>query len=87
MIKCPNCGSTAQIKFIEGYHYTPTRIAEKYECGCSATIICHYELKSVVNYTDDKAKFLSPKEVGNDALADWKYKMCEDVNVTVHQGD
>ena len=87
MIKCPNCGSTAQIKFIEGYHYTVTQIAEKYECGCGATVICHYELKTVVSYTDSGAKFLSPEEMSKNTLVDWKYKMCDDVNVTMRQGD
>lgn len=87
MVKCPNCGSTAQVKFIEGYHYCSTKIAEKYKCGCGATIICHYDLKAVVSYTDNGAKFLSPEETSKNVLTNWKYKMCDDVNVTVHQGD
>ena len=87
MIKCPNCGSTAQIQFVEGYHYTPTKVAEKYECGCGATIICHYELSIVASYTEGRTKFLSPKEIDSNALIDWKYKMCDDINVTIHQGD
>lgn len=86
MIKCPNCGSTTQIKFIERYHYASTKIAEKYECGCGATIICHYDLKAVASYVDNEAKFLSPEEIGKNALTNWKYKMSDDVNVTVHQG-
>lgn len=62
MIKCPNCGSTAQIKFIESYHYTTKSIAEKYECECGALLIRHYELKVGILYTDEGAKIIKEGE-------------------------
>ena len=39
MIKCPNCGSTAQTTLMDRYHYDEGKIAEEYECGCG----CYFE--------------------------------------------
>ena len=62
MIKCPNCGSTAQIKFIESYHYTTKSIAEKYECGCGTQLVRHYKLQVSILYTDKGAKYIKEDE-------------------------
>lgn len=62
MIKCPNCGSTAQIKFVEGYHYTTKSIAEQYECNCGAKLVRHYKLQVSILYTDDGAKYIKEDE-------------------------
>lgn len=62
MIKCPNCESTTQIKFIESYHYTTKSIAEQYECGCGAKLIRHYQLQVSILYTNDGAKYIKGDE-------------------------
>ena len=56
MEKCPNCGSTAQIKLIGSSGYTTKNIAVKYECSCGATLIRHYKLQVSILYTDKGAK-------------------------------
>lgn len=62
MIKCPNCGSTAQITFIGRYHYKEEKIAEEYECGCGAILVQHYTLVTSVVYTEDKVKYIRRKD-------------------------
>lgn len=62
MIKCPNCGSTAQIKLIDSYHYTANNLAEKYECSCGAQLIRHYKLQTGILYTKDGAKCIKGDE-------------------------
>ena len=37
MIKCPNCGSTAQVKFNDAYFHNYEELVERisiYSCGC-----------------------------------------------------
>ena len=43
MMKCPNCGSTAQIKPFDTIE-AGNRIVEQYSCGCGASIIRQLEL-------------------------------------------
>lgn len=62
MVKCPNCGSTAQITLIDRYHYDKKKIAEEYECKCGAIVVQHYALVTTVVYTEDKAKFIKEDE-------------------------
>lgn len=62
MIKCPNCGSTAQITLIDKYHYGKGKIAEEYECGCGAIVVQHYALVTSVVYTEDKVKYIKEDE-------------------------
>ena len=39
MDKCPNCGSTAQIRLAyEGA--TSTSLSRTYKCGCGASVLC-----------------------------------------------
>ena len=47
MIKCPNCGSTAQFKIIyEGE--TSHQLYRKFKCGCGATAEITYKKTEVV---------------------------------------
>jgi hypothetical protein len=62
MIKCPNCGSTAQIKLVESYHYNTNHIAEEYECGCGAKLIRHYKCQVGILYTDEGVKYIREEE-------------------------
>ena len=61
MIRCPNCGSTAQVKFLSDYQYTDTLYMKKYECGCGATIIENFERKNMLVYTEQGAKCYNDK--------------------------
>ena len=38
MIKCPNCGSTAQMKLVFSDHFYLTMVIEKWECGCGCKV-------------------------------------------------
>ena len=62
MVKCPNCGSTAQMRSVSGYHYNSKNIAEEYECGCGAKLIRHYKLHVSILYTDEGAKYIKEDE-------------------------
>ena len=62
MIKCPNCGSVAQIKLTDSYHYTANSIAEEYECDCGTKLIRHYKLQVGIAYTSDGAKYIKEGE-------------------------
>lgn len=52
MIKCPNCGSTAQPHKVDQRECGLTRL-EKYKCGCGCEFTAHYELKEV--HINDKS--------------------------------
>ena len=43
MTRCPNCGSTAQLKVIDTIE-TGNRVVERFECGCGAQGFRHLEL-------------------------------------------
>ena len=62
MVKCPNCGSTAQIRLIDSYHYNTNHIAEEYECGCGVKLVRHYKLRVDILYTDEGAKYIKEDE-------------------------
>ena len=62
MIKCPNCGSTAQTTLMDRYHYGEGKIAEEYECGCGAKLILHYKLQVSIAYTDEGVKYIKEDE-------------------------
>lgn len=53
MIKCPNCGSSAQIRV----HYTTnedgTKIIKTSVCGCGCTTTATYTLEREVTRTKD----------------------------------
>ena len=38
MIKCPNCGSTAQVKLLWTDHYTFSHSIEVWECECGCRV-------------------------------------------------
>ena len=38
MIKCPNCGSTAQPKLLWTDHFTTTHATERWECECGCQV-------------------------------------------------
>ena len=61
MIKCPYCGSTAQIKSAGFYHNTPTQLAEKFVCGCGCTIIHHYTKTVGLVYLPNGISFVEDK--------------------------
>ena len=44
MIKCPNCGSTAQVKVEYIPNSTRTVMTERIVCGCGCTITATYKL-------------------------------------------
>ena len=48
MIRCPNCGSTAQIrlKWADGEMQT-NEIYKEYECGCGCAFIVTYKITDV----------------------------------------
>ena len=62
MVKCPKCGSTAQMQLIDSYHYNTDSIAEEYECGCGAKSVRHYKLRVNILYTDDGAEYIKEEE-------------------------
>ena len=62
MVKCPKCGSTAQIRPVDSYHYTDNDIAEEYECVCGARLIRHYKFQIGILYTDEGAKYIKEDE-------------------------
>jgi hypothetical protein len=62
MVKCPNCGSTAQVKLIDTTHMTPSQVSEKYECDCGALLIRHYKLQAAILYTDEGARLVKEDE-------------------------
>lgn len=62
MIKCPNCGSTSQIKLIDTMHIVPKQVSEKYECGCGALFIQHYKLQVAILYTNEGARIVKEDE-------------------------
>ena len=62
MVKCPNCGSTAQIKLIDTTHMISNQVSEKYECGCGALLIRHYKLQTAILYTDEGARIVKEGE-------------------------
>ena len=37
MLRCPNCGSVAQVEFV-GTQQSETTVLELYQCGCGARI-------------------------------------------------
>jgi hypothetical protein len=69
MIKCPTCGSTAQVKLKEIYQ------AERYVqitwvCGCGTEQVTRMSHEA---FTTWQAK---------NFLAKWKEQACDDINVT-----
>lgn len=62
LIKCPNCGSTAQIKLIDSAHIVYNQLMEKYECGCGAKMVRHYKLQTAILYTDNGARLVKEDE-------------------------
>lgn len=49
MIKCPNCGSTAQVKLIKKEpRHDDWEWGEKYKCGCGCTIETRVQIKEKI---------------------------------------
>ena len=48
MVKCPNCGSTAQVKVI-GQKWGEKTAIRKYQCGCGCEFLRHYELNEATS--------------------------------------
>lgn len=48
MIKCPNCGSTAQVKciYFDEEKYTSTHYRE-FKCGCGCKFQVEFEIKKI----------------------------------------
>lgn len=44
MIKCPNCGSTAQVKAV-GVVCGETIVIRKFSCGCGCEFLRYYNLR------------------------------------------
>lgn len=57
MIKCPNCGSTAQMTFY-GVESNDTTEIKLYKCGCGCTIQQFWKLEKTACY-DENGKMLS----------------------------
>ncbi len=48
LIKCPKCGSTAQVELVWHDNYSQTDYHEyEYECGCGCTFEVRFEVASV----------------------------------------
>ena len=48
MIKCPNCGSTAQVELMWHDNYSQTDYHEyEYECGCGCTFEVRFEVAKI----------------------------------------
>ena len=62
MIKCPNCGSTAQLTLVDRYKYAKGKIAEEYVCGCGAKLVQHYTLVTNVVYTKEGVRYVKEEE-------------------------
>ena len=48
MIKCPNCGSTAQVKVI-GQTWGEKVAIRKYQCSCDCEFLRYYELNEAIS--------------------------------------
>jgi hypothetical protein len=49
MIKCPNCGSTAQVKLIKKeFRHDDWEWDEEYECGCGCTIATRVQIREKI---------------------------------------
>ena len=48
MIKCPNCGSTAQVKctYFDEEKYASTHYRE-FKCGCGCEFLITFEIKKI----------------------------------------
>jgi hypothetical protein len=54
MTKCPNCGSTAQVRLIWQDEEAPTHYHYKgFKCGCGCRFMATYELVEVKIVKDD----------------------------------
>ena len=57
MIKCPNCGSTAQVKLISTeMRHDDWEWLETYKCGCGCTIERRVQVREQI--TTDKGKII-----------------------------
>lgn len=55
MMKCPNCGSSAQFKMIDFMNCKDEKI-EQYRCGCGATAEVIYKKVETIFRTADGTK-------------------------------
>ena len=55
MIKCPNCGSTEQVKFIQKrFTHNDWEWVEIYHCGCGCTIDQRVQIREKLTYNKEK---------------------------------
>jgi C4-type Zn-finger protein len=53
-IKCPNCGSTAQVELVwEDYDSYSTKKIKEYNCGCGCSFEAIFELVNIKVLKDD----------------------------------
>lgn len=50
MIKCPNCGSTTQVKLINTDHRKDYEWVDIYKCGCGCEIIQRVQVREQIAY-------------------------------------
>lgn len=61
MVKCPNCGSTAQVKFEDLYFHNGNRQVERisvYSCGCGCTFKITEAFRKKPGYTKIEKMFV-----------------------------
>ena len=70
MIKCPNCGSTAQFKISTPLYYEDEMWKQQKKCGCGCIVVLRYEAKV------DKIKY--PQD--NQPISKLAYQMIQTIN-------
>lgn len=66
MIKCPNCGSTAQAKVAYVPNPSRTAIIERITCGCGCVTMATYKLVKEETRTADGTQIAHRKGVKNE---------------------
>lgn len=54
IVKCPYCGSTAQVKEKCSTHIDDKTITVTYECGCGTIFVNEYEIKRTMTENNNK---------------------------------
>ena len=55
MIKCPNCGSNAQMKYCFTDHLTSVHATEQWRCGCGCIVNRMLkEVSAIITYPNGK---------------------------------
>lgn len=64
MIKCPNCGSTAQVKHI-GQVWGEDTAIRKFQCGCGCEFLRYYTVNNALCVAIKKPNQLEDTKRGN----------------------